>query len=71
MKTAHSPGLKVTPIMIAALRGLAEGIPLSYGGRCHGKTISALIRRGLAEDVHTITEAGLAAIAKAEGGQDE
>jgi hypothetical protein len=57
----------ITESMLRALRMLEDGFCLY--GRAHGKTISALIRRGLAEDADTITEAGRAAIAKATGAQ--
>ena len=62
MKQQHT---KLTPKQRAALEWLARGHSLR--GHTHGITANYLFKKGLIEDSDTITEAGRAAIEKAEG----
>jgi hypothetical protein len=75
MHTPVAPNL--SPAMLRELRSINRWGAPSDPAEWHGcgalwfhareRVLSALIRRGLIEDAETITEAGRAAIAKAQG----
>jgi hypothetical protein len=58
---------KLTAKQLLALKWLSYGYSLR--GYCHGKVANHLKMKGLIEDSDTLTDAGRAAIAKAEGRQ--